>query len=89
MHSRTKLDPNRPIDEAAQNDPYAMAAWTAFHGYIELSKEVIGRGILFDVHKQVEFTFDSLHTNMSSSAGFNDSQTASALTLGSCSHSRT
>ena len=57
VYPRTKLDPNRPIEEAAQNDPYSMAAWTAFHGYIELSKEVMGRGILFDVHNQVRWFF--------------------------------
>ena len=49
--SRTKLDANREIKEAAQNDPIAMDAWETFHNYIEISKEEMGRGILFDIHK--------------------------------------
>ncbi len=30
-----------------------MAAWHKYHGLIEYAKHVMGRGILFDVHKQV------------------------------------
>ena len=49
---RTKLDPNREVKEAAQNDPLMEAAWAKYHGLIDYAKNVMGRGIVFDVHKQ-------------------------------------
>ncbi len=51
---RRKLDPNRPIEEAAQGDPHAEQAWREFHGYIaEARARVVsehGRGLLLDIH---------------------------------------
>ncbi len=55
MHMiRSKLDANRLIEEGAQSDPVAMAAWHAYHEFIELAREEVGRGILYDVHRQVQ-----------------------------------
>lgn len=50
------MDPNREIEEAAQGDPLAEAAYQTFHGYIRLAREIVGRGILYDVHRQVLLT---------------------------------
>ena len=51
---RTKLDPNREINEAAQGDELAIDAYNTFHGYISAAIEAVGgRGILFDLHGQV------------------------------------
>ena len=51
---RSKLDPNREIDEAAQGDEIAIAAYNEFHGYISAAISAVGgRGILFDIHGQV------------------------------------
>ena len=51
---RTKLDPNRESEEAAQGEKYAMRAWEEYHYYIETAKSQItsqfGSGILFDMH---------------------------------------
>jgi hypothetical protein len=51
---RTKLDPNREIDEAAQGSPFAENAWREFHDLIELVEEVVvaewGGGLYLDLH---------------------------------------
>ncbi len=51
---RLKLDPNRPIEEAAQGDPHAEQAWREFHGFITEARAAIvarhKRGLLIDVH---------------------------------------
>ncbi len=49
---RIKLDPNRAIDEAAQGDPTAEAVYNDYHFYLEQAKQIVGRGILFDLHGQ-------------------------------------
>src|SRR6056297_23415 len=51
---RTKLDPNRPIEEGADGDPLGEEAWTNYHNFIEDAKTKIiqdfGRGLLIDLH---------------------------------------
>jgi hypothetical protein len=51
---RRKLDPNRPLEEAAQGDPHAERAWHDFHGFIAEARAAVvaahGRGILLDIH---------------------------------------
>jgi hypothetical protein len=51
---RTKLDANRPLDEATAGDPVAEQAWAAYHGFIEQARDEAigqhGRGLLLDVH---------------------------------------
>ncbi len=52
--ARVKLDPNREIVEAAQDDPYAEQAWQEFQGWIKAARVTIdvdfGRGMYFDLH---------------------------------------
>jgi len=52
---RIKLDPNRPIEEAAQGEPLAESAWLQYHAALEhcsASALEIGRGnaLLLDMH---------------------------------------
>ena len=47
---RTKLDPNREIEEATQADPFAENAWEEFHGYVEQARTAVGEGMYFDMH---------------------------------------
>lgn len=50
---RSKLDPNREIEEAAQGNVFAEYAWEEFHGYIERARAVVrvrGEGMYFDMH---------------------------------------
>lgn len=51
---RSKLDPNREIEEAAQGDLYAERAWFEYHRWIETAAHVVerdhGRGFYVDVH---------------------------------------
>jgi hypothetical protein len=51
---RSKLDPNREIGEAAQDDPFAENAWEEFQGFIEIASDRIeadfGRGLYLDLH---------------------------------------
>jgi hypothetical protein len=51
---RIKLDPNREIVEAAQEDPEAERAWWEFQTYIEeaetLVEETFGEGLYVDLH---------------------------------------
>ena len=56
---RTKLDPNREVEEAAQGDPFATAVYHVYHEYIELARGEVGRGILYDIHRQVQSVISS------------------------------
>ena len=51
---RTKLDPNREIDEAAQASPFAENAWHEFHHFIEVAEGAVaaesGGGLYLDLH---------------------------------------
>ncbi len=51
---RIKLDPNREIVEAAQDDPEAERAWWEYHTFAdragELVEEAFGEGFYIDVH---------------------------------------
>jgi N-formylglutamate amidohydrolase len=51
---RTKVDCNRPLDDATEGDPEAIATWRAFHGFIENACKTVteqhGRGLLLDMH---------------------------------------
>lgn len=52
--SRTKLDPNRDLEEAAQGDPTAVAAWHRFHDSAQKACNAVmkksGAGLLLDIH---------------------------------------
>ena len=52
--SRTKLDPNRELEEAAQGDPIAIAAWHRFHDSTQKACDTVmkksGMGLLLDIH---------------------------------------
>jgi len=52
--SRSKLDPNREIGEAAQGDPTAIAAWHRFHDSAQKACDTVmkknGVGLLLDIH---------------------------------------
>ena len=49
---RSRLDPNRPLKEAAQGNKEAISAYKAFHGAIEKAhKDIQGRpGLHIDFH---------------------------------------
>jgi len=49
---RSRLDPNRPVDEAAQGNKLATKAYDAYHGSIEHAKKTFdGKpGLLLDFH---------------------------------------
>lgn len=51
---RTKLDPNRDLEEAAQGDPIAVAAWHRFHDSAQKACDSVmkknGMGLLLDIH---------------------------------------
>lgn len=51
---RTKLDPNRPLDEAAQGSAPAERAWHEYHAFLERARERVaaehGVGLVVDVH---------------------------------------
>ncbi len=51
---RSKLDPNREIVEAAQENPYAEQAWHEFHEWIGVARATVAgefdEGIYFDIH---------------------------------------
>jgi len=51
---RTKLDPNRAIDEAAQGNVYAEQAWREYHGFIDRAEGSVtigfGKGFYVDIH---------------------------------------
>lgn len=52
--SRTRLDPNRDLEEAAQGDPTAVAAWHRFHDSAQKACDAVmkksGLGLLLDIH---------------------------------------
>ncbi|MBB5034183.1 hypothetical protein [Prosthecobacter vanneervenii] len=52
--SRTRLDPNRDLEEAAQGDPTAVAAWHRFHDSAQKACDTVmkksGLGLLLDIH---------------------------------------
>ncbi|MCF7788522.1 MAG: hypothetical protein K9N47_20540 [Prosthecobacter sp.] len=52
--SRTRLDPNRELEEAAQGDPIAVAAWNRFHDSSQKACNSVmkksGMGLLLDIH---------------------------------------
>ena len=51
---RSKLDANREIVEAAQDNPYAEQAWEEFHDWIMVARTAVaadyGKGMYFDIH---------------------------------------
>ena len=51
---RLKLDANRDSGEAAEGNTYAERAWTEYHHYLDIAKELVtvdhGSGIVFDIH---------------------------------------
>ena len=51
---RRKVDLNREIDEAAQQNPLAEHAWLEFQGFVEHAKDRVeardGRGLYIDLH---------------------------------------
>lgn len=50
---RIKLDPNREIGEAAQDNPFAERAWNEYHSYIDRARaraSLRGEGMYFDMH---------------------------------------
>ncbi len=52
--SRRKLDANRDLADGACGDPQAVAAWQAFHAFIDSAKaraaNVAGKGLFLDLH---------------------------------------
>jgi hypothetical protein len=52
--ARRKLDPNRPIEEAAQGDPGSEQAWRDYHGFVEAALDAAvrrhGFAFLIDLH---------------------------------------
>ncbi|PAA92266.1 hypothetical protein BOX15_Mlig020394g2 [Macrostomum lignano] len=54
---RSKLDPNRPVEQAAQGDRLAQAAWKAYHetfmtAAMERVQSRYGIGLVLDIHGQ-------------------------------------
>lgn len=51
---RGKLDPNREIGEAAQDNPFAELAWHEFHGFLDDASDLVtidfGSGLYLDMH---------------------------------------
>ena len=51
---RTKLDPNRDLDEAAQGNVYAEQAWREYHDFIDQAEDSVtarfGKGFYVDIH---------------------------------------
>ena len=49
---RSRLDPNRPVSEAAQGNDEAVAAYKAFHGAITFAHKSVGDkpGLHLDFH---------------------------------------
>ncbi len=51
---RSRLDPNREIMEAAQENPYAELAWTELQEWIKTARTAVagefGKGMYFDIH---------------------------------------
>ncbi len=51
---RSKLDPNREEEEAAQGNPFALQAWREFHRFVRVARDTVraryGSGLLLDLH---------------------------------------
>jgi hypothetical protein len=51
---RTKLDPNRDLEEGAQGDPFAANAWREWHAFIDEAEHLVaeryGSGLYIDLH---------------------------------------
>ena len=51
---RSKMDANRPVDEAAQGNVEAIKAWEEYHCFIETASSMVqqsvGSGMLWDMH---------------------------------------
>jgi hypothetical protein len=73
---RSKLDANRPVEEAAHGNAIAVAAWQAFHDYIVTAQNhvktrfgtvtgstgLVGvKGLLFDVHGYAGLDYDPVN----------------------------
>ncbi len=52
--ARTKLDPNRDLPLATCDSPQALAAWTAYHTFLDSARTAVtrqfGKGLLLDIH---------------------------------------
>ena len=51
MHRR-KIDANRPLYEATLNHPIAVKTFNEFHQFIQIAKQEVKEGLLFDIHGQ-------------------------------------
>ncbi len=50
---RSKLDPNRALEEAAQGNEFAEQAWREFHQFIDFANQKVSteqKGMYFDLH---------------------------------------
>ncbi len=51
---RSKLDANREIEEAAQDNPYAELAWEEFQEWVAVARSIVSgdfeKGLYFDIH---------------------------------------
>lgn len=51
---RTRVDPNRNIEEAADGNPDAEKAWNRFQGYIDSASDLVtgefGKGLFINLH---------------------------------------
>ena len=47
------MDPNSDdgIEAAAQGTPTGIEAYNTYFDYIEMAREEMGRGVLFDIHQ--------------------------------------
>ena len=48
---RSKLDPNRPLETAAE-DPMGRQVYAEYHAFLEAARTEVGRGLLIDLHGQ-------------------------------------
>lgn len=52
--ARIKLDPNRDLPVATCDSPQAMAAWTAYHTFLDSARAAVtrqfGKGLVLDIH---------------------------------------
>ncbi|MHA7832645.1 MAG: putative metal-binding motif-containing protein, partial [Flagellimonas sp.] len=74
---RSKLDPNRLIEEGADGDPISEEAWNDYQNFIETAKTKIvqdfGRGLFIDIHghthpiQRVELGYILTHSDLNES----------------------
>lgn len=60
--SRYKMDPNRPIDKAANHNPLAEKVYNMFHGFIQQAHDMValnGPGLHIDVHGYTKHNADN------------------------------